>query len=369
MASAETLKLDQAQNSLRIASFNTALARKGAGVLIQDIAKRDPQVLAVAEIILRVRPDIVLLNEVDYDPDGRAMHDFAGLLAEGVSDLSGIDYAHRFTAPVNTGTPSGFDLDGDGRRSGPRDAWGFGRFPGQYGMAILSRHPLSSARTFQNLKWSAIPWADAPTNPDGSPYYSAEVWAAMPLSSKSHWDVTASLPDGTELHLLASHPTPPVFDGPENRNGLRNAAEIRFWVAYLGGEEWIIDDQGTIGGLDPDAVFVILGDLNNDPEKGDGANPPLHALLNHARVQDPAPESPGANAAGSRWDTADWPEKNGPGNLRVDYALPAASLQVLGSGVFWPTDNDPLAALIGQRKGRRVSSDHRLVWVDLEMQK
>ena len=29
------------------------------------------------------------------------------------------------------------------------------------------------------------------------------------------------------MHFLVSHPTPPVFDGPENRNGLRNAAVQR----------------------------------------------------------------------------------------------------------------------------------------------
>ena len=125
-----------AEGSIRVASFNAALARKGAGVLIVDIDKRAPQVLAVAEIILRVRPDILLINELDHDPEGRAATDFAALLAEGVADLPGLDYPHVFTAPVNTGVPSGLDLDGDGRTAGAGDALGFGRFPGQFGMVI-----------------------------------------------------------------------------------------------------------------------------------------------------------------------------------------------------------------------------------------
>ena len=34
------------------------------------------------------------------------------------------------------------------------------------------------------------------------------------------------------VHFLVSHPTPPVFDGPEDRNGPRNYDEIRFWADY-----------------------------------------------------------------------------------------------------------------------------------------
>ncbi|MEM1297773.1 MAG: endonuclease/exonuclease/phosphatase family protein [Pseudomonadota bacterium] len=359
------MQLQKPGKAVRVTSFNASLARKGAGVLIHDIAKRDAQVLAVVEILQHVRPDIILINELDHDPAGAAMHAFADLLSEGVAELEGLDLPHRFTARVNTGVPSGFDLDKDGRRAGPRDAWGYGRFPGQYGMAILSRFPLGAARTFQKLTWASIPWAEAPQNPDGTPYYAAESWNRMPLSSKSHWDVAVTLPDGRVLHLLASHPTPPVFDGPEDRNGLRNAAEIRFWVDYLDNAGWVADDDGEIGGLPEAADFVLLGDLNNDPEKGDGKNPALHALLSHQRVQDPAPTSPGAAHAGAPGDTADWPETDGPGNLRVDYVLPSTGLTVLGSGVFWPEPDDPLARLVGMSGDRRISSDHRLVWVDL----
>ena len=39
---------------------------------------------------------------------------------------------------------------------------------------------------------------------------------------------------GTELlDVLAAHPTPPSFDGPEKRNVARNRDEIGFWTAYL----------------------------------------------------------------------------------------------------------------------------------------
>ena len=147
------LDLTKAEGVVRVASFNANMNRKGAGVLIQDIAKRDAQILTAAEIILRVRPDILLLNEIDHDPEGRALADFVALLAEGAGQVPGFDYPHRFIAPVNTGEPTGYDLNGDGKAMGPEDAYGYGRFPGQYGMALLSIHPLGVTRTFRFLKW------------------------------------------------------------------------------------------------------------------------------------------------------------------------------------------------------------------------
>ena len=205
-------------------------------------------------------------------------------------------------------------------------------------------------------------------NPDGTPYYSDQAWDALPVSSKSHWDVPVALPDGRELHLLASHPTPPVFDGPEDRNGLRNAAEIRFWIDYIDGADWMMDDDAVTGGLPSDASFVVLGDLNADPRRGDGDNATIRALIEHTRTQDPEPESPGARAAGRAGDTADWPKKNGPGNLRVDYALPSTDLKVLASKVFWPAPDDLLARLVGRKGRQQVSSDHRLVWIDIGLE-
>lgn len=381
-ATAETVP-EKPAGAVRIATFNANLVRQGAGVLAKDMAKRDPQVLAVAEILLLVRPDVVLLNEVDHDADGIALGRLVALLAEGVGGLPGIDYRHVYGAAPNTGVPSGRDLDGDGRTMGPGDALGFGRFPGQYGMAVLSRFSLGPARTFRALRWAALPGAEPPRNPDGTPYWPDEVWQALPLSSKSHWDIVVQLPDGRELHLLASHPTPPVFDGPEDRNGRRNAAEIGLWAEYLDGVA-LPDDAGMSAPLADDAQVVVLGDLNLDPVDGDGRREAMRRLLDHPRLQDPRPASLGGPAAAAEQgganarhqgdpalDTADWRDDGGgrsdgaPGNLRVDFVLPSRGLVVMGAGVFWPAPDDPLARLVAERGRERASSDHRLVWVDL----
>lgn len=374
-AGAEAWPPAPAPGAVRIATFNASLSRGGAGLAWKAIAEAHDQPRAVAAILRAVRPDVVLIQELDHDPEGRALAALAQLLARAGEDgTPGLDYPFRFTAPSNSGTPTGLDLDGDGRAAGPDDAQGWGRFAGQYGMAVLSRLPVEGGalRSFRLLRWSAMPGALIPAEA-----FPPEAAGVLRLSSKSHWDLPVILPDGRRLHLLASHPTPPVFDGPEDRNGRRNHDEIRFWSDYLAGAAWIVDDQGGAGGLDPAATAVVMGDLNADPEDGDGRREAIRALLAHPRLQDPRPRSPGAAVAAAAQgganrrqagdpalDTADWKDARGPGNLRSDFVLPTRDLAVVGAGVFWPAPGDPRTAWVAMGE-RAASSDHRLVWVDV----
>src|SRR3546814_10697303 len=99
-------------------------------------------------------------------------------------------------------------------------------------MAILSKHPIQTdqVRTFQHFLWRDMPGALLPDDPDTAApadWYSPEELAVLPLSSKSHRDVPVRV-GGHTVHVLASHPTPPTFDGAEDRNGRRNPDEIRF---------------------------------------------------------------------------------------------------------------------------------------------
>lgn len=373
-ALAQEAVVSRPDTAVRVATFNAALARKGPGMLLRDLTRGDAQAEAVAEIILRVRPDILLINELDADPEGRALAGFVELLAKGAGGQEGIDY-QAWQGPQNIGEPSDLDLDQDGTAAGPGDAWGFGKFPGQYAMAVLSRLPFEpdAIRSWRLLRWSQMPRARRPMKPDGSPFHPDAVWEAMRLSSKSHWTLPIPLPDGRALTLLAAHPTPPVFDGPEDRNGKRNADEIRLLIDILEGADWLVDDAGRAGGLSPTGPVVVAGDLNADPQGGDGIRAQIGALVSHPRLTDPQPKSRGGEAAGRRDDgdprlsTADWPNApGGPLRLRVDYVLPSRDLTVLGSGVFWPAADDPLSRLTSG--GRRpASSDHRLVWVDIAL--
>lgn len=354
--------------TIRIATFNASLNRAGEGELRRDLASPgDAQARAVADIIRRVRPDILLLQEFDFDTDGEALRLFQS------NYLGDAAFPFTFIAPSNTGVPSGHDLDHDGKSDGPGDALGFGAFPGQYGMALLSRHPIDTqaVRTFRHLLWRDMPGALLP--PD---WYPADALAVLPLSSKSHWDVPVRVGKVT-LHVLASHPTPPAFDGPEDRNGRRNHDEIRFWADYLtrNGGGYIRDDAGVRGGLKGKA-FVILGDLNSDPNDGASLPGAIRALLAHPRIDASfVPRSAGAAQAAeiqrganttqrgdAREDTADFND-NAVGNLRADYLLPSRSLRVCAGGVFWPTLDAPDATLVWGMPP--PSSDHRLVWLDV----
>ena len=87
-----------------------------------------------------------------------------------------------------------------------------------------------------------------------------------------------------------------------------------------------------------------LSGSTDRPNRAKRAGSPF-ALI--ARAQDPRPASAGGAAtardsakAGQRGnpalDTADWPEADGPGNLRVDLVLPSRDLTVRAAGVLWP---------------------------------
>jgi endonuclease/exonuclease/phosphatase family metal-dependent hydrolase len=368
---------------LRIATFNCSLNRPTDGGLIRSLATPDDaQARAVAEIIRRVQPDILLLQEFDYDARGEALRLFqANYLENPVAGLAPARFAYSFLAPSNTGVPSGFDLDRDGKVGGGGDALGFGEFPGQYGMVLLSKFRIDSAaaRTFRRLLWRDMPGAllpDDPATPAPADWYSPQMLAVLPLSSKSHWDVPVIVNSRLTLHVLASHPTPPAFDGPEDRNGRRNHDEVRFWSDYLAGRKYILDDAGRAGGFGGKA-FVIMGDQNSDPVDGDSIHRAIDALVHDARIDGSfVPSSAGAVEASAvqgganaaqrgdpRFDTADFNDRSA-GNLRVDYLLPSKGLRVCGGGVFWPKQSDPGAKLVWGDQPP-PSSDHRLVWIDL----
>ncbi len=363
---------------LRIATFNIAMGLEEAGQMRQALeGGEDPRLRNVARILREVRPDIVLLNEFDYDPsiDAAALFNANYLLAAD-SGQESLQYPHHFRAPVNTGIDSGLDLDGDGSSGGPGDAWGFGRFPGQYGMLVLSRYPLwpGHTRSFRQLRWSDMPGALRPRNLDGSPFHPDETWEAMRLSSKSHWDLAFDI-GGARLHLLAHHPTPPVFDGPEDRNGRRNHDEIRFWADYTqpGGAMYIVDDEGRSGGLADREPFVIAGDFNADRKDGDSVPGAIGQLLDADWIEgECVPLSTGGVQASlvqggvnrdhqedASADTADFNDEF-TGNLRLDYLLPSRDLEIIGCGVFWPASGEAGQEWID-------TSDHRLVWLDIAL--
>ncbi|MEL7044420.1 MAG: endonuclease/exonuclease/phosphatase family protein [Pseudomonadota bacterium] len=372
---------DSGGRVIRVATFNVSMeggnyvapgTTPGGHELPAALSNSEhPQISNIAEIIQRVRPDILLLNEFDYDPDPeRGVLPFLNnYLRQPQIGTESIDYPYFFQGPVNTGVDSGMDLDRDGQASGTgNDAFGYGLYPGQYGMLLLSRFPIAEdeRRSFQHFLWKDMPdnlMVDM-RDEDGDLWYPEPVQEKLRLSSKSHWDIPITI-NGRTLHVLASHPTPPVFDGPEDRNGRRNHDEIRFWTDYLDGElaDYIYDDKGQRGGLRGER-FVVLGDLNASMEEGDARREGIAELLGHDLVRrGMLPTSDGGRA--NRADSPFSPAHTAAWGMRADYVIPSkAGWRVRDAGVFWPPPGDALHRLV---ESRSASSDHRLVWLDLEL--
>jgi hypothetical protein len=376
---------------VRVASFNIeVLSAEKLKQVDGAVRGNHPQLLKAAEIIQRIRPDVLLINEIDYDgppedqassvPSGKAPGDASGnsatrfrdlYLKVGRHGLASLDFPHLFYRPSNTGLPTGKDLDNDGKSDGPADAYGYGNYPGQYGMALYSRFPIdaAAARTFRKFLWADMPDNLMPDGKNGKPeFYAPDEAAIFRLSSKSHWDVPVQVGDRL-VHVLASHPTPPIFDGPEDSNGRRNFDEIRLWADYISGGDraaYIRDDSGRKGGLSRGADFVVMGDLNSDPVRSDKpyGTTAVRQLLDLASVQDPKPRSEGSLVAPHAVELEDYLPYRTSKFGRIDYCLPSRGIKVLESRVFWPAPNDPLYGLVDPPD---PASDHYLVWVDLAL--
>lgn len=361
---------------VRVATFNASLNRTRQGQLARDLASpSNRQARAVAEIVQRTAPDILLLNEFDYDAAGQAAQLFKkNYLSIPQRGQPAIDYPYMYLAPSNTGIPSGADLNSDGIVGGPGDALGYGDFEGQFAMVLYSKYPIDTGnvRTFQKFLWKDMPDSQLPAD-----YYDDLVRGVLRLPSKSMWDVPVSIGD-TVVHLIASHPTPPVFDGPEQRNKRRNHDEIRLLNDYItvgtiGG--YIYDDRGIRGPLKRGSKFVVLGDLNSDSTTGDSDPRAIKALRQNPLLVDPLPASQLGKATQTprlgRDDvvldvlsTANF-GRGASGMMRVDYVLPSAALPVRAAGVYWPGPGQGGSDLVGGWPPR--SSDHRLVWVNLDI--
>lgn len=296
---------------------------------------------ATIAAVVQVAPDVLLLTDFDYDLDGLALAAFAQAL-----EAAGDRFPYHFAARPNTGMQTGFDLDGDGYLGDARDGQGYGRFGGDGGMAIFSKFPIQidEIRDLSATLWRDVIGAQLP-QVDGAPFPSAEAQAVQRISNTGHWIVPISLPNKQRLTLMAWSATPPVFDGDEDRNGLRNRDELLMW------ENVIASERPT--------RFVVIGNANLDPVDGQGITDAMAQFLQNPAIQDPAPKSEGARGAADQThrgdpatDTADW-DGEVPGNLRVSYVLPSADWAVSDAGVHWPDDAID-------------AGPHHLVWVDLQ---
>ena len=325
----------------------------------------DPQLAGrCSSIIGSNDPDVLLINEFDTGTDGDPTT--VALFAE----LAG--YPYSFTAPSNTGIPSGFDLDNNGTVGGGNDAFGFGAFPGQFGMAVFSKYPIDDRRRCARSRRSAGPTCPAPCCPStrrrAQSWYSPEELAVFRLSSKSHWDVPIDVGHGRDVHFLVSHPTPPVFDGPEDRNGTPQLRRD----PLLGRLRHAPAARRATSTTTPAARAVSApasrssSPATRTPTRSTATPCPgaIQQLLDHPRVNTrlhadqrgrrrgdarcraaPTPRTGAIRA----FDTADFAD-TAPGNLRADYVLPSRDLRIDGRAAC----SGPMQGEPGSELDRRV---------------
>jgi hypothetical protein len=288
--------------TLRLATYHGDFSRKGPGLFYKELLNKPP----VMDALTALSPDVLLLTDIDFDAGNAAL----GALADRLGG-----YPHLFSQRPNRGTPTGVDLDGDGRLGGPRDAQGFGYYSGQGGMALMSRYPLRLTQDHTGLLWRDLPGNLMPENDPARDI--------QRLSTTAHWAITVDLPTGP-LTLLTLSATTPVFDGPEDRNGRRNHDELILLQRMM--------DEA-------DQPLVVMGHFNLDPVIGEGRHDAVQTIMNDPRLHDPLPNLPTVH-----WDSV--------GALRVSYVLPDAGLDVRGAGRSEPIEN---------------LGPHRVIWVDLAL--
>jgi 3-phytase len=256
------------EKTIRFATFNASLSRERAGWLLLNLTNPDdPQAKAMADVIQHQNPDVLLLTDVDYDGADRARYlfeqNYLGISQAGAPELR---YAYHFTGPVNCGIASGFDLDHDGKVvttpgtvQYAGDAIGFGMFPGQHGMILLSKFPIDTinVRTFTRFKWKNMPGAQLPTDANGKPWFEPGALNIMRLETTNLWDVPMTI-EGKGVHVLINRPTSLASDDPSHRNANRNHDEIRFLADYINDAKYMTDDANGKGGTKP-VRFVIMG--------------------------------------------------------------------------------------------------------------
>ncbi|MDC0739209.1 endonuclease/exonuclease/phosphatase family protein [Cognatishimia sp. SS12] len=321
-------------DSFRVATFNTNLHGTGPGVMLRDILAQQPHPMRVAALIADAKPDVIVLQNIDYDFEHHGLTALRDLIA-----TQGHEMGYLYAPEPNSGWPTGLDLDGDGTAFGPRDAQGYGRFPGQRGLAILSTYPIAgdAAQIYTDHLWAEVADLFA-QRVILDRLLTDNAQEVQRLSSVAHVAVPIRI-NGKSLTLLTHHATPPIFDGPEDRNGFRNAAENLLWLYIL---------DGTLG-PPPPTPLILAAMTNLDPWRGAGQHGAMRRLLDSPAFVDPA-----RNIAPSHRVTSRWPEST-TGDLRLSYLLPSPDLKVLAGG----------RSTLAPAQPPLRAHPHALIWLDL----
>lgn len=339
----------------------------------------DDQVNSAVQVIARFSPDIIDINEIQYDirntptrglpgaPSSSTYGDFGDEAQNGqrlADRVAAADPSVTYTETMMFLGNSGFYWEHDDLNSYSYVLRGWGEWKGRFATAVLSRYPIlhDQVRVIADFAWEDMPGNLISRMHDE---IGLDVPSGFPLFEKSLNIVPIEI-HGQVIYLVLLHPTasPAELD---QINPYRNHDELVALNLFINGE------LPGVEALPDDAKFIISGDLNADPdpEDGDGLSGPIQDLLANPRITVHFAHGAGTRGRHGEYNTYLGGCGNDDGEtvanprthmqMQLDYQLPSIALGApVDNGVFFPNfeyarhDFD-LAC---------HASDHRFVWAD-----
>lgn len=312
-------------NSIKVVHYNI---KELDSTKIQDGLKRDSEQLqAASNIVQMLNPDILSINEMQYDYPSVPNADYTseGKNAEYLAQILGMEFTSTAFFPANTGRFSKakageYVLKATAEdRAKYADLVNFGMFPGQYSMAGIFKYPVKSVKNFSNL-----PWKIFNKKIDLSKYADANGNALpedMTLFDKNFVDVTLDI-NGKDVHVILYHTVPAFgFGNSKTPNFERNRDQIKFLSWYLRGR-WKKFGIKPIRGK----TFIAMGDWNVDPESDNPGAKPLNKLLSKFN---PFIKERVITYRGQSFKPNGW-------SAQLDYMLFSKDIKVKSAGVYDP---------------------------------
>ncbi|MBL7671135.1 MAG: hypothetical protein JNM39_11690 [Bdellovibrionaceae bacterium] len=234
---------------------------------------KNSQVAAAVSVLRKLNPDFLSINEMQFDLPGIPSASFQshGENSMGMMNLLSLGWPQISIGfgPSNTGTlakkiPNTDNYTTNSLRRELADPVNFGVFPAEYSVAGATRFPVGARLFVQDLKWR-----DFRPDRDLSKFKDAAGNALDPnkieLFDKNFMDMVVKI-EGRDVHFILLH-TVPVHDfGKDGSpNSVRNADQLSFLEWYLTGKtDFVPPDSLPVKPLEPGALFVAMGDWNVD---------------------------------------------------------------------------------------------------------
>lgn len=280
----------------------------------------DPENEQVTELIKflnKTQFDILSLNEVEFKNSN----------LETIKNRINYEYLkYSIFVQANTGnnsTNKGLDLVN------------FGKVPGEYSTAALSRFSIVNKTIITELKWKDFFKDDLSDYKLSS---GADIPVDIELFDKSFSDITI-LVENKRIHLILLHTVPSFgFGNKRTINFLRNKRQLDFLKWYLN-RDGKSQARADLSPLKQQESFIVVGDLNVDIKSNNQGAKTLKAII----------------AENNSWIPLD----------KMDYTHPNPKLML--DYIIFSKNIVAKKGMIIKDASSRIS-DHLPIWTELEIE-